>query len=552
MTPPDGHANVDQVETSRSTGLPSVSDHRVFLFFPFSIGSSRRCARDVATLCGHLASAPLSRLAASTLMPSWICDRASKAEGSIWQERRRNVTMDLHPHLRRLAGGDDAAEPKINRAHCFELSAGAVNLLTGMLGHTGRGLRLKLGRAASARLGAGLDEAGTNAQLVAAIKIRGATIQFWQSGIGFLILELEYESEQTKDQAGLILELNHALCRVHSSGSAQAFWQKKVSQSEYEEQPGPSLDALATEVLRVSLGQLLQTDGPTRTRGRALLRPDWRRDHRLFVYSAVAFDGSSTKEERDRYALRLSHRFNSDYSVALTEHTNLYAPFEEIVHSASFEGGAVVVSPASNAEFINNFIDTAVRPGYLPMTIVALHELRYLLRLSQESVAHAPEGRGFARQIHNLAQLGREFACFKLYFRFSQASHIDHQNATYAMWRKALQLSQLLDEATSDVDQAYRVLSERRWRVYGTLGTFFVVYISLTHSVNLVLDAVMNREDILASAQVQVMTGLMTVQQFDAVRHGLTIQQQIGYLIALVAAAGIAGLVFKLAPSSRL
>jgi hypothetical protein len=353
--------------------------------------------------------------------------------------------------------------------------------------------------------------------------------------------------------------MNHAVCRVHGPGGDSAgkpptriAWRKRSGATEFVNEPAPSLDALAAELLGLSVDAASRVHPAAATGADALVRPDWPKDHRLFVYSFVAFDGPLPAEDRARYALRLSHRYTTDYAVALADAAGLYVPFANIAYAASAEGGAVVVNRMAGIRFLDDFRESSLRTAYLPLVIVSLHELRYLLRLSQESVAHAPEGRGFARQIRNLSQLGHELACFKLYFRFSQASSISHQNATHALWRDALQLNRLLEEATGDVEQAHIVLSERRWRVYGTLGTFFVAYLSLTNIVDLVLDTVLNRDDVLASAEVQAFQGLMTVEQFDAVRQAFSVQQQVGYVVALIAAAVVAALVYRLAPSSRL
>ena len=134
--PPSGPAEV----------LPPVAEHRVFMFFPFTVEAERGRTQALADFEAQLRSAELRQLASSPLMPSWIREKADKLEGPLWRFSHeaaedsgaelhcRTVSRDLLPHVRRLAGGDAKNQPEITRCGFFELVKDGVNLRSGAHG----------------------------------------------------------------------------------------------------------------------------------------------------------------------------------------------------------------------------------------------------------------------------------------------------------------------------------------------------------------------------------------------------------------------------------
>ena len=279
------------------------------------------------------------------------------------------------------------------------------------------------------------------------------------------------------------------------------------------------------------------------------IQMDWRRDARISAYTYVLFDGEPSETERQHYAVRLSHRYTLDYAVNPSAATDaVYVPFTNILHASCVEGGCVVAHELGGIEHIGNYLETSVRPAYLPLAIVSFHEYRHLTQLTQISVEYSFEGKRSSHQARALSHLVDELAEFKLYFCFSQASQVSHQNAVHALWRHAYQLKSLLEESTGDVAQAHAVLSERRWRSYGTLATFFGAYLTLTSGVDIFLNTVLGHEDLLRLSQIQAFKEVITLRQFDAIQHVVLAQQRFGHVAALVVAAFVAWLVYRKAP----
>ena len=169
--------------------FPPVRAHRVLLFFPFRIGRKERRPGDLSLFADHLESARIADLTNTKLLPSWLRESVDTADTAVWRpcKRGRTVSLDLHPHVRRLAGYGSEPEPTITHPRVFELTPEAVNILTGRFGSRGRGLLFQLTRASARRLGeeSRADEYGDH--LCASILIEGATVEFWHTRIGLLV-----------------------------------------------------------------------------------------------------------------------------------------------------------------------------------------------------------------------------------------------------------------------------------------------------------------------------------------------------------------------------
>ena len=188
-------------------------------------------------------------------------------------------------------------------------------------------------------------------------------------------------------------------------------------------------------------------------------RGDW---ERIFCYTAVLLDQPMPDEEsRNLLAWRLSRKYTDDYapSPAITAHPTL-RPFATVCHSLDLEGGCALVERPARAdgtdapEFLNNFLNTAIRTAYWPLTLLAYQEYEALLRMSSdwggtiEKYTHPTQS-----EIDQLEAHQARLLCFRQHFRFTHVSRISMHNQVYERWRQALALDKMLEEVSRDVEE---------------------------------------------------------------------------------------------------
>jgi hypothetical protein len=185
------------------------------------------------------------------------------------------------------------------------------------------------------------------------------------------------------------------------------------------------------------------------------------RHGRAFTYVAGLFEEDMSSEQLAAVAYTLSRRLSSDYELAtadIAEH--VLRPFENVVHAAATQGAAVAVR-RSRAEFVQRFVDGAVRASYLPITLLNYHEYLYLRHLTQE-VGFMPATRSSDDDIERMKSLRHSLTAFRTYLRFSHISDIAHHNMVHQFGRKGLDLDAMLNELTRDVREGEQVLAQRR------------------------------------------------------------------------------------------
>ena len=190
----------------------------------------------------------------------------------------------------------------------------------------------------------------------------------------------------------------------------------------------------------------------------------------------------------DYLAYRLASKFTEDYELLdpQVEKATLRT-FANIRHCMTTQG-ASIVAESNGAEQIENFIMDMAKKSYLPLALVNIHEYFYLLGLAQES-AIFPEFGIPAKQRKSLIKLRNDLAQFRLFYRFSHVSQMNHHNEVHRAWRSALALDALLNEAARDVAEADKLLErgfqnqrEARWRWTGALVGGVAAY-SVSHEV---------------------------------------------------------------------
>ena len=447
--------------------MPSpVSQHRVNYFFPFDTG--HRTGFDgghiVERFVQQLQAMTTGSLTASGVVAPWLREAHPGPGQPLWQECARNVSLDLYPYVRRLCGSElSGGEPHVGCPRSFSIGDEALNWLTGKSGARGHGLIIAMNAEA---VGGGERDASETIDV--AVLIHNVHLQIWRSGLGLIILEVEYRPQDGAgvDVASLILHMNHLLCRTGQHRTYSAAWVRRTTATTTERHPAPSLESVTSALLPGA--KVPGTNAPGHVVGEPVRL--WRDRRRLFAYSYVAFESAVPDLERRMYAFRLSHRYTLDYAVVDSSVDEVYAPFKDIAHSVCLEGGCVVVTHDTRLPFLTDFLTGAFQTSYLPLAIVAYHEYLYLLRATQESTGLARHARNSRAHTETLRRLVGDLAFFRLHFRFSQASQLTQQNRVYAMLRSALALDRLLAEAEDDARSAHGQYIEKLWRLPGSIA----------------------------------------------------------------------------------
>ena len=183
---------------------------------------------------------------------------------------------------------------------------------------------------------------------------------------------------------------------------------------------------------------------------------------RLFSYAAVRIDdpGRTMSAESLRLlCFRLSRRFDLKYRPAADElSSGTYLPFDTVAHGVATQGAAVVVAN-DGTEFLRSFLGDVFAKSYRSLGEICQHEYVYLVGLVQQSAFRPgqPPGEPDVKRLRSLIQ---SLARFRLYYQFSQISHMAHHNSVLALWRHALGLDRVEADLSRDAGEAHRLLDD--------------------------------------------------------------------------------------------
>ncbi|MEP6878920.1 MAG: hypothetical protein ABI865_08725, partial [Nitrosospira sp.] len=207
--------------------------------------------------------------------------------------------------------------------------------------------------------------------------------------------------------------------------------------------------------------------------------------------------------------------------------------------------------------FLKNYASNAGRKVYLPLALVSFHEFRYLLSLTQESAIYVKRELPSENDIAQLRRLQYDLINFHLFFRFSHVSLISLHNVVHQAWRKAFHLDYMLEEVTSDVLEAEKLLSaevvrraeiaekekEQRWRVWSTVATWISVFFMISHVIEIWRKPLV--ESSLQLTSLKVFNKLATVADFEMLQHEIHRTEVIFEGVAVVVAAVVALFVYR-------
>ena len=229
-------------------------------------------------------------------------------------------------------------------------------------------------------------------------------------------------------------------------------------------------DGTATDTRPFSLDQLV------RCLVGAMTPADTRR---VRSYTYARFETPIAHADADRFGLYLARHYSTDYKVAAElAGVERVRTFETVGHTVSLEGSATIVAPTPGTgplpSFLLNYRTNTLRQHYVPIALLATHELGFLVDRTRRSVMpyHSDDESG--QILSNLAALRLEALIFRGCFRFTQVSHISLHNELNLAFRRALGLDRMLAEFTADVndiDAYLRAQSELRKEEQGRWRT---------------------------------------------------------------------------------
>ena len=357
-------------------------------------------------------------------------------------------------------GGSDPA----GSLRPLALTKRAVNLLNGGLANRSDGLSIAVRRRARQRLEAAgveiqaLSEASdAPAELWLRFVVEEVTCLFFGTGVGLLLFEVSYPFGRGKNvpiPLDVIQEINFDLARavppVGHTGQGRVARCRDVARWEgagtepFRRFAG--IGELATHVL--GAGELANGIAEV---------ADTVHWEKAPIYCGVRVHQVLDEHERLMIATRLARKETSDYRPRTAEIVGAtYLPFERLTHAAAVEGGATVIDGSAEGlpEHLMSFIQNSMKQAYLPLMLWALHEHLFLTeRIKATSVRIRLLGpTGVC--LDQLRDFRHRILSYRFQYRFSNASAVTTHNEMFRLWRKVLDLRQILNEIDHDVTEA--------------------------------------------------------------------------------------------------
>jgi len=192
--------------------------------------------------------------------------------------------------------------------------------------------------------------------------------------------------------------------------------------------------------------------------GRAHYQPSYR----SFTHAFGMVDGksgASTKSELIDLGSRLARQYTSDYAVSSdVQHAHEVASFDNVVHLASREGSATIVDPRTQGRdviHLQGYYETSLRPVYLPLIALNLHQLSHALSLNAETVLEL--GNPTKGTLSEWEEVRAQQVKLRNHFSFHEVSQVSLHND----WNSALRNVFNLDVAEARLGEDIAEMSER-------------------------------------------------------------------------------------------
>jgi len=405
--------------------------------------------------------------------------KMSSKDATIWEDDDE-YTLDrayFHEFVQSIFGttkkndtGVDDSE--IRSLTPLKLSAEARNLVSGALGKRGNGLCLVLSNSASNRLESvgytpeSIDTKSGKKRAFLPFDVENCHCLFFGTGVGMLLVEINVFRRAPRNASvpfEYLLEIVNQLCRATYWNSAQkglkCFRPPIRKSPEREQEPptatetnqpeAPNLRGLGP-LCATLLGERVDQDvEPTK-----FIPIHW---EKVPIFCGVKTDPFPNKGERDIACIRLARKETLDYVPNFEAvEDSFYHPFSYLTHTASIEGGVMLVEvdlarEEQTPEYVKNFVTNSTQRAYLPLMLWALHEYLFLTELSKSASGWVDFRKTSEEDMLVLRNFRARIYNYRFHFRFSHASAISMHNDMFRLWRKTYDLGTILDEVDRDV-----------------------------------------------------------------------------------------------------
>lgn len=464
------------------SGTPSIAvqDAQLYLVFPFVRSRRLSGLAPMRKKMKNLRQCDLNKLLQIPLKEEQRSNISSN-RAKVWEDDE-DYTLDrayFHDFVQSIFGTTKknetgAAESEIRSLTPLKLSDEARNLISGALGKRGNGLCLTLTSSARKRL----EAAGYMPEIVEAksgkklaflpFDVENCHCLFFGTGVGMLLVEINIFRRAPKDASvpfEYLLEIANRLCRGTYWSSAQKTlqcWRPPIRKScEQEQEPPMTADEIVSQNSTVCglgplcaalLGECVDLDAEPKT----FVPIHW---EKVPIFCGVKTDPFADKGERDVACIRLARKETTDYVPNFEAvEDSFYRPFSYLTHTASIEGGVMLVEVAPKScaakqtpDYVKNFVTNSTQRAYLPLMLWAMHEYLFLTELSKSASGWVDFRNTKEEDMLVLRNFRARIYNYRFNFRFSHASAISMHNDMFRLWRRTYDLGTILDEVDRDV-----------------------------------------------------------------------------------------------------
>ncbi len=176
---------------------------------------------------------------------------------------------------------------------------------------------------------------------------------------------------------------------------------------------------------------------------------------RTYTYARLA--SHLSPDDLDFLGFYMARHYSSDYVADPSlQGVEKVGQFKTIRHTIALEGTTTLISPDASGHlpnYLKHFITNTLRPHYIPIVLLALHEYGFLVDRTSRSVMNYDEKRDLNETLRILGRLKSDSLVFRVCYRFSQVSHITMHNELNQALRKALGLDRMMKEFAADITE---------------------------------------------------------------------------------------------------
>lgn len=464
-------------------------DHSVRLHFPYAFDSTAS-PEDYQLFNQKISQLSIEGFANSAPFVSTSSD-LKFYQSKLWRPEKVKLDNRIHPFADKLINGvqDNAINSKgFFGMQPLKLSEEAIKLLNGgSATELGKGLAISLNSEALKRL--------KSKEIYPPLKNNSWPLMFnsicfygFNTGVGVLVIDLSFK-QPGKNRIGIkrieeLQEINYIICRKsynHQCGVIA--WKDSISETLADEIETKQFN---TQGLSSLVASLIPTDMGKTIR----LKPTGNHSD-VYAYTFLATHQGLDREQRKNYIFRLARKYHELYlPEKIDEQIGYFEPFKPVTHAFCLEGAVTYVDficcGNDIPESIKNFNTDAIPYAYAPLVLLTYAEYIFL----REIATNTPDNEKVDMRnpttdnLEKLRSFRTKLYDFGLNFRYSQISNNTNHNLFCNANKKAFEIKELLDEASSDTQEIEQYIADQvgqkqtaRLKKFGLLGSLFAVTI---------------------------------------------------------------------------